>query len=62
MNKETTFKIHSQIFQDKKLADQYLKVKSERFNVVIEDVYKETYNYEYPDIDGISDWHFYTNF
>jgi len=37
-------------------------IKSERFDVQIEDVFKETFAYDYPDFIGIGNWHFYATF
>lgn len=59
---QTTFRVHTKVYGNKKDAQLEYMIKSERFDVQIEDVFKETFTYEYPDFIGIGNWHFYASF
>ena len=61
-NSETTFRVHTTIFNSREQAEKYFQLKSEQFNVNIVDVFKENFGYDYPDFEGIGNWHFYANF
>lgn len=61
-NSETTFRVHTTIFNGREQAEKYFQLKSEQFNVNIVDVFKENFGYGYPDFEGIGNWHFYANF